>query len=97
MTITLPDEMRDELERKAHAAGFASVAEYVADLIIADETPIAVPQPPPEARYSVQTREELEAKLLEGMNREGDVVADADFWQRRRQALDARTKSGSPK
>ena len=37
-------------------------------------------------------REELEAKLLEGMNREGDVVADADFWERRRQALKSRSE-----
>jgi hypothetical protein len=96
MTITLPDEMREELERKAKAAGFASVAEYVADLVLADETPVAVPEPPPGARYSVQTREELEAKLLEGMNRDGDVTADADFWKRRRQALDARAANGPP-
>jgi hypothetical protein len=40
------------------------------------------------ARYGVRTREELEAKLLEGMDREGDMVAGDDFWERRRRAAE---------
>jgi hypothetical protein len=83
MTITLPDEMREVLERNAKAAGFGSVAEYVAWLVRTDE--VEVPEPPPGARYAVNTREELEAKLLEGMDRSGDVVAGPDFWETRRQ------------
>jgi hypothetical protein len=84
MTITLPDEMREVLERNAKAAGFATVADYVADLIQSDE--VRVPEPPPGARYAVNTREELEAKLLEGMDRSGDVVAGPDFWECRSRA-----------
>jgi hypothetical protein len=94
MTITLPDEMREELERKARDAGFASVDEYVADQLSTDD--IVLPDPPPGARYSVRTREELEAKLLEGMNREGDVVAGPGFWDDRRRAAEERARAGNP-
>lgn len=96
MTITLPDGLKDELERKARAAGFATVSDYVVSLVSEDASPAQVPDPPPGARYAVRTREELEAKLLEGMNRDGDVTADADFWERRRQALQARATGGPP-
>lgn len=90
MTITLPDELREELERKVRAAGFATVEEYVAELVQADEVPTPVPEPPPGARYSVGTREELEAKLLEGINRASDVIAGPDFWEDRRRVLNDR-------
>ncbi len=95
MTITLPDELKDGLERKARAAGFDTVAEYLLSLVPDDDARVEVPDPPPGARYAVQTREELEAKLLEGMNREGDVVAGPDFWDQRRRALGARS-GGQP-
>jgi hypothetical protein len=36
MTITLPDELREPLERKAHAAGFATIAEYLCRLVEED-------------------------------------------------------------
>ncbi len=90
MTITLPDELRDELERKTRAAGFATIPEYLLSLVSKDESP----NPPPGARYAIQTREELEAKLLEGLNREGDVTAGPDFWAGRRQATEARAADG---
>lgn len=90
MTITLPEEMREQLERNARAAGFATVDEYVADLIRSEGASVALPAPPPGARYTVSTRAELEAKLLEGMDTAGDVVAGPDFWERRREAAEKR-------
>lgn len=33
MTITLPDDMREQLEAQAKAAGYTSIDEYVADLV----------------------------------------------------------------
>ena len=96
MTITLPDEMRDELERKAKAWGFATVDEYLVQLVHTHEPPLAVPEPSADARYAVRTREELKAKLLEGMDTTGDVTAGPDFWERRRQAAEARFAAGQP-
>ena len=96
MTITLPDEMREELERKAKAGGFSSVDEYVADQLSSDEPPTNIPSPPPGSRYTVQSRSELETKLVEGMNREGDVVAGPDFWDDRRRAAEDRARTGKP-
>jgi hypothetical protein len=88
--------MREELERKAKAAGFASVDEYVADQLSVDETSIDLPDPPLGRRYSVRTRGELEVKLLEGMNREGDVVAGPGFWDDRQRAAEERARVSKP-
>ena len=96
MIIAIPEEIREELEQKAKVAGFSSVEKYVAQLVHSDEGPIAVPEPPKEARYMVSTREELEAKLLEGMNTTGDVVAAPDFWDQRLKSAQERANSCEP-
>ncbi|MFO0825860.1 MAG: ribbon-helix-helix domain-containing protein [Gemmataceae bacterium] len=90
MTITLPDEWREELERKAKASGFATIDEYIAELVGAEAPSVAVPDPPAWARYSVNTQAELTAKLLEGTDTSGDVVTGPGFWERRREAAEAR-------
>ena len=87
MTITLPDEIRDELERKAKTAGFTTVAEYVAELIHSDEMPDV-----PSSRLAPRDRAELEAMLDEGMA-SGDVVeADDAFWAERRRLLETHAR-----
>lgn len=96
MTITLPDELRDELENKAKAHGHVSVAEYVAELVHSDEAPVPVPDPPAGARYAVNAPEDLKAKLLEGADPSGDVVAGPDFWERRREAAEVRFVNRRP-
>jgi hypothetical protein len=59
MTITLPDEMREELERKAKAGGFETVDEYSLWLLesdILDEdvpTPLTVLATPPGSSLSL--------------------------------------------
>lgn len=71
MTVTLPEELRGTLEREAAAGGFASVDEYVAGLVPPDE----VPSPP-----DFRTREELKARLDEGMASGPPIRCDAAFW-----------------
>ena len=71
MTITLPDELRAELEQRAKASGFASVDAYVAYLVVSDDPADAsddLPDPPPGASYVVGSRAELEAKLQEALD-----------------------------
>ena len=86
MTVTLPDEMRAALERKA-AAGFASVDEYVAD-VLADDHDFPDPGAP-----HFRTRAELEKLLDEGMASGPPVPADDAFWAR----LDTRIRERAAK
>jgi hypothetical protein len=76
MTITLPDDVRAEAERKAKAAGFADVAEYLADLVREDEEA----GPPPD-QYAGRTREEFEALINETVGCEWKTMDEA-FWKR---------------
>ncbi len=77
MTITLPDEMRETLERKAAEGGFASVDEYALDALADDRDFV-----------ETGTREELEKLLDEGMASGPPIRADEVFWAR----LDARIR-----
>ncbi len=70
MTITLPADVGERAQRQAKAAGFASVEEYVADLV-RDDTPPPDPLP--------FDRERL-GKLLDETLGDGRVLADDAFW-----------------
>jgi hypothetical protein len=72
------------------------VDEYVVDQLSVDDASIDLPDPSPGCRYSVRSRGELEVKLLEGMNREGDVVAGPGFWDDRRRAAEERARASKP-
>jgi hypothetical protein len=102
MTITLPDAMKAEVEEKAKAAGFPSVDVYVASLIIADkpdeDEEFDLPEPPPGASYVVNSREELEAKLLEGLNSGPPIRVTPEFWADLRRRVEERVaaKRGQP-
>lgn len=74
MTITLPDELRETLERDAAAGGFGSVNEYVASLVTESLEPIPAGQP------AFRTREELEKLLDAGMASGVAGTMDAAFW-----------------
>ncbi|MCI0701848.1 MAG: ribbon-helix-helix domain-containing protein [Planctomycetia bacterium] len=91
MTITLPDEMRDELERKAKAAGFASVSEYVWWLVRSDT--VADVEPTPED-LGFASQAELEAKLLASINSGPPIRVTPEFWDEVRK--DVATRSGGP-
>ncbi|MBA4190827.1 MAG: hypothetical protein C0467_22805 [Planctomycetaceae bacterium] len=87
MTITLPDELRDELERKAKASGFATVDEYALNLVIENMAEDVEGPDVAHSRLTPRNRAELEAMLDEGMNSGGDVIADNAFWAERQRVL----------
>ncbi len=87
MTITLPDEVHAKAEANAKKFGFASVNEYVADLVEGDDGEI-IDNSACDSKLSFNTREELEALLLEGMNSGPLIRADAEFWAERRRILE---------
>jgi len=76
MTITLPDEMRTTLERKASAAGFATVDEFIADALTDDDE--AGSTRPPDFR----TREEFDRLIEEGFASGPPIPVDKAFWAR---------------
>jgi Arc/MetJ-type ribon-helix-helix transcriptional regulator len=90
MTITLPDEMRDDLERRAKAGGFESVDEYVAWVVQLDEPPADIT---PQA-LGFASQEELEAKLLAALNSGPRIVADEAFWADLRKEVTERAARG---
>lgn len=81
MTITLPDELRETLERDAAAGGFGSVDEYVASLVTDSLEPIPAGEP------AFRTRDELQKLLDAGMASGVAGTMDADFWAERRRVL----------
>ena len=82
MTITLPDEMRAELERQAKAAGFATAEEYAVQILRAvaladaeDTDDMPVPD-----ELQIKSRADLEAKLLAGLNSGQPIRVTPEFW-----------------
>ncbi len=95
MTITLPDELRDELEHKARAAGFATILDYFLSLVPVgdededeDEDEVADSAGPP--GLSPKNRAELEAMLDAGMNSGPPIRMTPEFWEERRRVLEER-------
>lgn len=87
MTITLPDEVRDGLERKARAAGFATITEYLTDLA-------AEPKPDAELTYAdlgYSSEEELEAKLLASLA-SPPILVTPEFWTDLQKKVEARAE-----
>lgn len=81
MTITLPDDVREQAERQVKAAGFASVSDYLADLVREDDETGT----PPDS-LSGYTYEEL-GKLLDAAKVGPWVPADEAFWEERHRKL----------
>lgn len=77
MTITLPDEMRDELERKAKAAGLQSVNEYLVWLCKADELDSGEVTA---ADLGYASQEALEAKLIAALDSGPPILATPELW-----------------
>jgi hypothetical protein len=77
MTITLPDDMREELERKAKAGGFGSIDEYLIWLCKSDDID-AGDLTAEDLGYS--SEEELEAKLIASLDSGPPILATPELW-----------------
>ncbi|VTU02303.1 hypothetical protein : Putative addiction module antidote protein, CC2985 family OS=Singulisphaera acidiphila (strain ATCC BAA-1392 / DSM 18658 / VKM B-2454 / MOB10) GN=Sinac_0976 PE=4 SV=1: RHH_1 [Gemmataceae bacterium] len=96
MTITLPDEMRAQLERDARAGGFATVDEYVAEALRTDRSDTAGSGPP---GMSPRSRAELDAMLDAGVASGPPIRMTPEFWQERERELARRMaarRGGTP-
>jgi hypothetical protein len=87
MTITLPDELKDDLERKARAAGFATIAEYVCWLV--QQEAAADTETTPEDLGFANVGE-LEAKLESALNSGPPIRVTPEFWDKLRKEVAAR-------
>lgn len=73
MNVSLPDPMRDYIDRQVQSGGYGSASEYIRDLIRQDQ--------------KRKAHEQLETMLLEGLN-SGDATQMSDRdWQEIRQAV----------
>jgi antitoxin ParD1/3/4 len=75
MNISLPDPMKQFVERQIAQGRYSSASEYVRELIRADE------------KFKAETQ--LEARLLEGLNSAESEMTPED-WQAIRSAAKAR-------
>lgn len=86
MTITLPDELKDGLERKAHAAGFDTASDYVCWLVQQPE--ITDPEwTPQDLGYASEA--ELEAHLLAALASPA-IPVTPEFWTELRKEVAVR-------
>jgi antitoxin ParD1/3/4 len=75
MNISLPDPLKAFVEGQISTGRYSSVSEYVRELIRADE--------------KRKAEEQLEAKLLEGLNSTASPLTQADWSAIRSQAMAA--------
>ncbi|MBX9628411.1 MAG: hypothetical protein K2X82_31720 [Gemmataceae bacterium] len=89
MTITLPDSLKADLERRARRSGFGTADEYVAWLVEEDAEP---------AEYTAEdlgfaNEQELEAKLLASLA-SPPITVDETFWADLRREVAERVVRG---
>ena len=73
MNISLPDPLKQFVDRQIAQGRYSSVSEYVRELIRADE--------------KRKAEEQLEAKLLEGLNSAENELTPTDWVAIRKEAL----------
>jgi antitoxin ParD1/3/4 len=93
MTVTLPDEMREELERKSQAMGFATVDEYILERVLQAFAQDSEMTDHLLSKLTPKNREELERMLDEGMNSGPPIRVTPEFWEERRKELERRLAS----
>ena len=71
LTISLPDSLKEFIEREVHTKGYGNVSEYVRGLLRDAQAKEA------DAR--------LEALLIEGLSRGEEIPLSPDFWSELKQ------------
>jgi antitoxin ParD1/3/4 len=66
LTISLPDSLKDFIEREVETKGYGNVSEYVRGLL--------------REAQAQETRTRLEALLLEGLAKGKDIPLSPKFW-----------------
>ncbi len=74
MTITVPDDMRQNLEARAKSAGFDRIDDYVEEMIASDQLSVDLASTPTQAR--------LKELVDEAMNSGPATPITAEFWER---------------
>ena len=110
MTITLPDELRDELELGAKAGGFATVDEYVFIMYLRarhtygenGEGPMSdfdfgLPDDTDSPERVAKRRAHLNQLLQEGLDSGPPIPATPEFWDDMRRRLEERMAAKGPK
>jgi plasmid stability protein len=92
LTLDLPDELRSKLQARAAETGHGSIEEHVAALIRADVTADKDYGAP---GHLLGSRENLEAKLNEGLASPASEMTVADWDDMRRRFLQRHTGSES--
>jgi antitoxin ParD1/3/4 len=92
LTLDLPEDLRSKLQARANETGHASIEEHVAALIRADlQADYGAPDP-----LKVRSQDDLEARLLEGLQSPASEMTDAD-WDDMRQRFQARHPATGPR
>ena len=81
MNISLPDQLRDFVDEQVNSGRYSSVSEYVRELVRADQ--------------KKREREELELRILEGLNSGEAVEATPAMWEQLKKDLRKRAKRAS--
>ena len=81
MNISLPDPLKDFVDAQVNSGRYASVSEYVRELVRADQ--------------KRREKEDIELRVLEGLNSGEAVEATPAMWEELRKNLRKRAKKAS--
>jgi antitoxin ParD1/3/4 len=76
VTVMIPESMQDSLQGRLAEGGYASLSEYVSELIRAD--------------LIRKAEERVDVLLLEGLDSGEPILADDKFWEAQRDRLTSR-------
>jgi antitoxin ParD1/3/4 len=76
LNISLPQSLKDYVERQVSAGGYSTPSEYLRELLRQDQ--------------KRRAEEDLEALLLEGLRSGDPIEVTPEYWEQKRRSLIAR-------